>query len=415
VGRSGIILFCCVLGLIGALGSSCRRQPSAVNPTTSPATVIPAAATTTAASASSDGQFNRSPKRIELSANEVRLPIELVSGLPIIWFKSADGTRRRLILDTGSDSVLMTGGLVAAERFIVRPSNRIHSDPSGSGTGRPSAAVPTLDLGLVRFKDFDADVAPHLFAGADALLGWPLFRELLVTIDYPQRTLVLRRGELPPPDGKRVVPLRFDDDHLMVQATLADRTLWMSLDTGWAEGGDLALSAALSAETAWAFAPVRTMSTKTAEGASPQKLGRLKGDLILGGYRIVQPVAGTSGWGGISIIGAQALANFVVTLDLRNMRAKFERPTDEPIPSRPVFVAGFSCDLTRQPLTVIEVLPGSAAELAGLRAGDVLLTVDGRPALDGLLSHTSQDDFVMELQRGGQSSTLKVPVTKLVP
>ena len=54
------------------------------------------------------------------------------------------------------------------------------------------------------------------------------------------------------------------------------------------------------------------------------------------------------------------------------------------------------------------------AERAGLRVDDLLMTINGQPAVDGLLSNTSLS-FAIELQRGEEKLSLKVPMTTLVP
>ncbi|HSZ57396.1 MAG TPA: aspartyl protease family protein [Tepidisphaeraceae bacterium] len=341
------------------------------------------------------------------------MPIELVTFTPVVSFTSADGVRRRMTLDTGSDVVLVTPGLVAACRLATRPSNRSHRDASGTWGGTPVAILDKLELGAVRFEDFDADVV-GLQIGSDALLGWPLFRDVLLTIDYPRRMLILKRGSLPGPDGKRVLPLRLDHDRLMVPATLDGREMWLNLDTGFGSGDSVDLTPARAAEVAWASPAVPTMAAHTPGGAVGQKVGRLKGDLVLGCYRFVQPVAGTNDGIAVDILSAWALANFTLTLDLRNMRAQFDCPGDAPIRTGPVSVAGFDCDLTSQPLKVTGILPGGEAERAGLHVGDRLLTIDGRPALEGFLSHAG-GAYTIELQRGQRKATLTVPLTRLVP
>ncbi len=253
----------------------------------------------------------------------MRLPIELVTNTPVVAFTSADGVRRRMTLDTGSDAVLMTPGLVAAGRFSTRPSDRTYRDASGTGAYTAIATVDKLDLGSVRFEDFDADVAA-LRVGSDALLGWPLWRDLLVTIDYPRRMLVLKQGTLPEPDGKRILPLRFERNRLMVVATLDGREMWLNLDTGWGSADSVELTPARAAEVAWDSPAVPMMAGSTPGGSgAAKKVGRLKGDLVLGHYRFVQPVVGTNEGIEADIVGAWALAKFALTLDLRNMPGAF--------------------------------------------------------------------------------------------
>jgi len=355
----------------------------------------------------------QSPRRIVFDAAEVQVPIELATFTPVVAFTSADGVRRRMTLDTGSNAVMVTPGLVAACRLATRPSNRSHRDASGTWAGTPVARLDKLELGAVRFEDFDADVV-GLHVGSDALLGWPLWRDVLLTIDYPRQMLILKRGSLPGPDGKRVLPLRFEHDQLMVQVTLDGHEMWLNLDTGYGSGDSVDLTPARAAEVAWVSPAVPTVAAHTPGGAVVQKVGRLKGDLVVGCYRFVQPVAGTNDGIAVDVLGAWALANFTLTLDLRNMRVQFDRPSEAPIHTGPVTVAGFDCDQTSQPLKVTGILPGGKAESAGLQVGDLLLTIDGRPALEGLLSHLG-GPYAVELQRGERKATLTVPMTLLVP
>lgn len=392
--------------MIGACGG-CRRNERGKDP--APTTTVAARKT----SSRPAGVFVRSPNHIVLASSTVRIPIELVTYMPVLSITTDDGIKRRMILDTGADSVLITSGMAAALRATTRPSDRTFRDASGTGSGEGIAAVNALDLGAARFEDFDADEA-KLYAGADALLGWPLWRNLLVTIDYPGRVLVLTQGSLPEPDGKNVLRLEFDQDRLMVLATLEGRETWLNLDTGWGVGDVVELTDATAARVEWASPAVPTMATDTAQGRALQKLGRLSGDLVLGRYRFVRPLAGTNGGLSADLVGAVALAKFVVTLDLKNMRVRLDRPTDEPIAPEPVFVAGFDCELRSSPLKVIGVLAGSEAERVGLRVGDLLLTVDSKPALDGLLAHDG-GDFELEVERAGERMNMTVPMTKLVP
>ena len=302
---------------------------------------------------------------------------------------------------------------MAAEHLATRPSNRSHTDFSGSGGGTPVARVNAFALGRARFEDFDVDVISPA-SGIDGLLGWPLYRDLLVTLDYPNHVLVLRRGDLPPPDRKDVLPLRLDNDRLTVPVNLNGQELWVTLDTGWANGGNIELTSALADSLKW-VSPLRaTTSGEAVLGAVTTKLGRLEGKMIVGRHTLLQPVAGTNSGNKFPILGAVSLYNFVLTLDLRNMRVKFERQSSEPIRTPSILVAGFSCDLTGDQLKVTEVLVGSDAEHASLRADDLILTIDGKPALEGLFAHAG-GPYAIHLRRGDASLDLSVPMTCLVP
>jgi hypothetical protein len=406
--NNGPFWLVCEIALLAAIGAGCHRHTTS---TTAPTNTPPVA--TTLPTTRAAGEFVQSPRRVIFGAAEVRVPIELVTFTPVVAFTTADGVRRRMTVDTGADGVLVTPAFVAACGLTTRPSNRSHRDVSGTWGGTPVAIFDRLELGGVRFEDFDADVV-RLHVGSDALLGWPMWRDVLLTIDYPRKMLVLKQGSLPAPDGKRILPLRLEHDQLIIPVTLDGREMWLNLDTGFGSGDSIDLSPARAAELAWASPAVPTVVAHTPGGAATQKVGRLKGDLVLGRYRFVQPVAGTNAGISVDILGAWALANFTVTFDLHNMRAQFDRPGDGPIRTGAVSVAGFDCDLTSQPLKVTGILPGGEAERAGLEVGDLLLTIDGRPGLEGFFSH-ADGAYTIELQRGERKASLTVPMTKIVP
>lgn len=335
--------------------------------------------------------------------------------MPVVTFNLADGSRQRMILDTGADSMIMTSSLATAGQLTTRPSDISATDATGTAHRVPIALVTRLQLGGATFEDFDAMTEPQLFAGVDALLGYPIWNDVLLTIDYPNRVVIIARGALPPPDGKIVLPLRFDDrNRLTLPAIINGRETWLNLDTGWGVGGTLELTAAHAAEVTWVSAPKPTMATNAAQGSVFEKLGRLAGDVTVGRYHFIQPVAGTNAGLGADILAAAGIANFTLTLDLHNMRVRLDRANADPIRSGPVFVCGFDCDLRSTPMKVLNVLPGSGADHAGLRAGDLLLKIDGRPARDGLFAH-NDGDFVVELSRDGRATTLSFPMTTLVP
>jgi len=151
--RRGAFWLRCGLIVFAALSAGCRQHTT--GSTASP--IVPAVATTLPTTRAA-GEFVQSPRRIVFDAAEAQVPIELVTFTPVVSFTSADGVRRRMTLDTGSDAVLVTPGFVAAGGLATRPSNRSHRDASGAWAGTPVATMDRLELGAVRFEDFDADV-----------------------------------------------------------------------------------------------------------------------------------------------------------------------------------------------------------------------------------------------------------------
>jgi hypothetical protein len=67
-------------------------------------------------------------------------------------------------------------------------------------------------------------------------------------------------------------------------------------------------------------------------------------------------------------------------------------------------------------VTIERVVAGGNAERAGLKAGDVVVAIDGKPVADysvvsaGLTGKKVGDEVVMRIRRGGEESDVKVPL-----
>jgi hypothetical protein len=350
-----------------------------------------------------------------MNADEVRIPIELDGGTPVIPFTSPDGRRWRLELDTGAGWTVTTPAFAAAMGAATQPASVPYQDAAGAGTAGAVATFRTFALNAVTFNDFDAGVV-DMRCPYDALLGWPMWRELLVTIDYPHRMLVLKRGSLPLPDGKQILPLRVSKaGQLEVPVTLDGSDRWLVLDTGSGEPDCIELTPASAAKAVWAAPPAGKYPRNAVGHVFVQKLGLLKRDMALGRYRFTKMVGATNDGLSVDVLGAQVLENFTLTLDLKNLRARFERRDNVTIRFANTFDCGFRYNSGGTVRMVLSVLPGSEAARAGLRRGDILLTINGRPANENMAGSDSSKPMVIDIWRGFKTLTLRFPWTKVDP
>lgn len=115
-----------------------------------------------------------------------------------------DGTGPyRFNVDTGA-SLAGAIDVTLAHRLGLREVGRArNTDGTGAVVDRPIVRADSLVVGHAEFRavrllveDFEW-VSPAGSPPTNGLLGFPLFAELLLTIDYPRRELVLRSGSLP--------------------------------------------------------------------------------------------------------------------------------------------------------------------------------------------------------------------------
>lgn len=370
-----------------------------------PAPQEPAAATIRA--------YDWSPKRTVLASDEVRVPFRLVNGMPYV---SVDigRTTASFLLDTGANNVVIFPKL--ADEELASIGNGTSSDGAGGSVPDIVSHLLSMNLGSARFDDLDAGVSrlhnlelPGEPADLGGELGWLVFKDVLLTIDFPNRTLIVRRGELPPADGKEILPIQRKGDNLFIPVSLNGKELLLLADTG---AGGLTLTRQDAFDLKWR-SPLVAQSSQNAHGDSQGEIGRIDGDLHIGRYVVRNPVAYVDGARESGIIGDTVLGNFAVTFDLRNMRLRLERPSDDPIGAPGISSITFRFNLTDH--KVISVDKGGAAERAGVHVGDEVLTLNGQPISDdGSVNWPEDQPLLVDLKRDGQPIHVELDIKPLV-
>src|SRR5438270_7473927 len=101
----------------------------------------------------------------------------------------------------------------------LKPNGQVRGgDPSGRNPiVFDTVLVDSLSLGGLEFRDVTAISRPPRTApvlpGVDGILGFGLFTDYLLTLDYPGKQLRLARGALPATNGADILP--FENPHVI--------------------------------------------------------------------------------------------------------------------------------------------------------------------------------------------------------
>ncbi len=313
----------------------------------------------------------------------VNLPAEIIGGQFLVVTQWDASGPWRFLVDTGS-TVTLVSQEFARHYATDEPAGDMAAVHVRSADGHsvllPGVRVSRMALGAVRFEnvtalvyDFD-ELSAHLGRKIDGLIGYTLFRDTVLTLDYPHAQLRLAPAATAPALTGRVVPLLGDWSRPVVAAQLGDRSLNVLLDSG-SDGGLRYNPENRNPHYAVTPRPGATVASLT--GDRQQEIGRLADDLVVGGRTFARPIVELTDQP--SAIGSEILRHFRVTLDPQHGFASFERDGDDPVDGIPLRSVGVSFRRFPAYWRVVSVVPGSPADdpVTGLEEGDLVTRING--------------------------------------
>jgi len=337
---------------------------------------------------------SEAPVALHMEGERARLPFRLDGPLPIPVVEVTIEGRGpfRFYVDTGAGITVLDDGLIDELGLSVVGSMPL-GDPSASARiDARKVLVEQLELGGVVLEGFHAaGMDGNRFGGGGVIrgvLGLPLFRDRLLTIDYAEKQLVLQEAELLA-DGEHVIPYTPDGGPPKVTLQAPGRACVVAIDTG--SPASFSLPAAVCADLSWIDEPVVIGMARTVNSEFEVRQGKLDGALRIGGHAFENPTVRIDDHFPHGNVGYEILKDFALTIDQRNARMRLTRNAKSPrIKGGPRRVVRANAPAGRRKLGAMMVpdgkqlkttgvVPGSAAETAGLRVGDVLVAVDGRP------------------------------------
>lgn len=364
------------------------------------------------------------PGRATLPSAAVVLPAQLIGNFLLVEGKGDRTGAPRFLIDTGSSVTLVSPALArrlqGREAAATTPKVRV-AGADGTVSELPRGTLRRLELGEARFDDVDvllydcAALSAHLGVRVDGVLGFPLFRETVLTLDYPGSRVILHRAlDAPPPAGTVIA---FDDARKtpLITVRLGDRSLVALIDSGsdaWFSLNPVGVA------PSYAAGPTVGATVGTIAGDHTQRIGRLAEDLAIGDHVFHRPIVDLTDE--LSSIGGAMLRHFVVSFDQRRDRVVFARVTAGPIATPALRSAGVSFSKTPAYWRVAGVVPHSAADAAGIRRGDLVTRINGEPVAKWDFARyeklvATAAELAFSLLNGATESEKRVRVFDLIP
>jgi predicted aspartyl protease len=231
----------------------------------------------------------------------------------------------RFVIDTGTGGDALVTPELAHDLALPSVGQATLSDPSGQGGKKVRILqIDSLKVADVEFTNIRA-VEHSFFAEAgtaQGLLGFTLFRNFLLTLDFPARRVTLATGGLAPDGEKTVLPFRLQAGVPVARLKVGGlEPVEAQLDSG---GGGLVLPERLAARLKYDVAPVAFASGQSICTRFEIKAARLGSDVKLGRYTFSHPVIEIHPAFPLVNFGSPPMQMFAITFDQKNLLVRFQ-------------------------------------------------------------------------------------------
>jgi hypothetical protein len=373
--------------------------------------------------------------RFASGKSALKIPFELFGNLALLQVRVNNSDSLRFILDTGADTSVIDAQRAKALR--LKPQGKI----VGSGGGGTAEATFTKGVAVslqgVQLLDRTIYVLPleslsALGRKVDGVIGNDILKEFVVEIDYSAKTINLYEPQSYRYSGDgEIIPLVMDESLLFMSASITPEGLApieakFEIDSG-STGAILLNTPFVKNHKLLASAPKTVQTNIGGVGdAAKMLIGRVK-SLRLGQFAIDHPITrlsqatqgdyASSKYDGL--IGGEILRRFKVIFDYSRRRMILE-PNAHFAEPYEIDMSGIALVADGDDLLIDDVDENSSAAEAGVRGGDILVAINGRPAaeftLDQIRSMFMQDrkEYLLSLKRDGRVLQTKLKLKRII-
>ncbi|MBI2510604.1 MAG: aspartyl protease family protein [Opitutae bacterium] len=357
------------------------------------------------------------------SRQAITVPAEVVADFFIVEAQVAGRGPFQFLVDTGSSVSLVSPALarqLGDAGHATESSFAIRSSSQRTAT-LPAIVLPRLELGSATFRRVPAavfdfgDLSRQLGKRIDGIIGFSVFRDVVFTIDYPARRLVIDPRGTIVARASGTVDCYGDGGLPLAAVEVGGHRVVALIDTG----SDSAVTLNSATDAARLVRDSRRGSVRaTLAGDEPQVIGRLDADVRIGPHRVERPPVEMAD--GLPSLGNGVLRHFAVTFDPRHQLMTLRRDASAPIQFAPQRSVGLGFAREEGEWRVAAIVPDTPAERSDIRVGDRCVRINGQPTpawplerYQSLLRASETVTFTFA-SAGGREADLRLPVVELV-
>jgi predicted aspartyl protease len=250
--------------------------------------------------------------------------IEITHGKPFVMVTVNGRGPFRFVVDTGTGGEAFVTPELAEQLGLPVTGQVRLSDPSGQGGQRvPQVLIQSLEVAGVEFTGVKA--VEHALGNddgaCDGLLGFALFRNYLLTLDFPNRKMLLSDGALQPDGERSVLGFRMPYGVPIVPMRIGGIRIDAQIDSG---GAGLSLPEQLVSRLKFAAGPAAFGNGKSLSTRFEIKAARLASAVHVAGYTFDRPFVEINPAFPLANFGSCPMQSFALTFDQKSGLIRFD-------------------------------------------------------------------------------------------
>ncbi|MFN2579238.1 MAG: retropepsin-like aspartic protease [Pyrinomonadaceae bacterium] len=262
------------------------------------------------------------------NASVAVVPMKFRGLMPVIEVKLNGRGPFAFTIDTGAGMQADIDTSVAAQLKLEPNGKVINGDPSGENDRQVNTvSIDTISFGGAEFRNVTAVVRPQRitrdYPDVDGILGFALFTDYLLTLDYPAMQVRLARGALPAVNGADILGFEIENRIPVIEVAIGRVRVRAHVDSGNFVAGFI-LPEELVEQLQLQSPPITVGRARSVSNLIEIKQAQLRDTIHIGRFNYPQPTITFPALSDTNV-GLKVLREFTLTFDQKNRRMKLER------------------------------------------------------------------------------------------
>jgi len=255
-------------------------------------------------------------------------PMHMRGLMPVVEVKLNGQGPFAFMIDTGAGMQADIDTSVAQRLKLPLNGIAVNGDPSGENDREvETTTIDSIGFGDAEFRNVTAVVRPQRitkdYPDVDGILGFALFNDYLLTLDYRSMQVRVARGTLPAANGADILNFEIENRIPVIEVAIGRIRVRAHIDSGNFVAGFI-LPEEIVEQLKLVSQPVVVGRARSVSNQIELKQVQLKDTIRIGGFDFPQPTITFPALSDTNV-GFKVLRDFALTFDQKNRRVKLVR------------------------------------------------------------------------------------------